>query len=60
MNKIFLLRPDICPVGCLSNVRVQQKKIQNGPIVFLYYEVSLVSSNLNSKLLRFHGVRPNK
>ena len=29
------------------------------PILFLYYEESLVSSNLNSKLLRFHNVRPN-
>ena len=32
-----------------------------GPILFLYYEESLVSSNLNSKQLisRFHGVHPN-
>ena len=30
-----------------------------GPILFLYYEESLVSSNLNSKLVRFHYVRPN-
>ena len=30
-----------------------------GLILFLYYEESLVSSNLNSKLLRFHSVRPN-
>ena len=28
------------------------------PILFLYYEESLVSSNLNSKLFRFHCVRP--
>ena len=27
---------------------------------FLYYEESLVSSNLNSKQLRFHCVRPNE
>ena len=28
------------------------------PILFLYYKESLVSSNLNSKLLWFHSVRP--
>ena len=32
-----------------------------GPILFLYYEESLVvSSNLNSKLFRFHCVRPTQ
>ena len=30
------------------------------PILFLYYEESLISSNLNSKQLRFHGAHPNK
>ena len=30
-----------------------------GPILFLYYEESLVSSILNSKLFRFDCVRPN-
>ena len=30
-----------------------------GPILFLYREESLVSSNLNSKQLRFHGAHPN-
>jgi hypothetical protein len=30
-----------------------------GLILFLYYEESLVSSNLNSKLLRFHCAHPN-
>ena len=30
------------------------------PILFLYYEESLVSSNLNSKQLRFHGAHPNE
>jgi hypothetical protein len=29
-----------------------------GPILFLYYEESLVSSNLNSKLFRFHSAHP--
>ena len=28
------------------------------PILFLYYEESLVSSNLNSNLLRFHCAHP--
>ena len=36
----------LCPVGCLI-------------LLYLYYEESLVSSNLNSKLFRFHCVRPN-
>ena len=30
-----------------------------GAILFLYCEESLVLSNLNSKLFRFHCVRPN-
>ena len=34
-------------------------KISIRPILFLYYEESLVWSNLNSKQLRFHDVRPN-
>ena len=29
------------------------------PILFLYYNESLVSSNLNSKLFRFHCAHPN-
>ena len=41
----------------LSNVRMQQKKINL--ILFLYYEESLVSSNLNSNLLRFNCAHPN-
>ena len=43
----------------LSKVRTQQNFFSIGPILFLYYEESLVSSNLNSKLFRFHCVRPN-
>ena len=35
------------------------KKNYIGPILFLYYEECLVLSNLNSKLFRFHCVRPN-
>ena len=62
----------ICPVGCLSlvflNYDSQQdrdratsgcnKKNLIGPILFLYDKESLVLSNLNSNLLRFHCVRP--
>ena len=42
----------------LSNIMAQQKK-SIGPILFiLYFEESLVSSNLNSKQHRFHGAHP--
>ena len=41
-----------------SNVRTQQKKINQANLI-LYYEENLVSSNLNSKLLRFHCAHPN-
>ena len=37
---------------------MQQKKSIR-PMLFLYYEESLVSSNLNTKLLRFHCAHPN-
>ena len=43
----------------LSNVRKQQKLISIEPILFIYYEESLVLLNLNSKQLRFHGAHPN-
>ena len=36
-----------------------RNKISIGPILFLYYEESLVSSNLNSNLHRFHCAHPN-
>ena len=42
-----------------SNVRTQQNQISIRPILFLYYEGSLVPSNLNSKLFMFHCVRPS-
>ena len=42
----------------LSNVRVQQKKFQLGQSYSYIKKESLVSSNLNSKQLRFLGVRP--
>ena len=48
----FLLHPDFEMSGRNTNVFLM------GPILFLYYEESLVSSNLNSKLLWFHNVRP--
>ena len=38
----------------------RNKKNSIGPILFLYYEESLVSSNLNSKQLMFHGAHPNE
>ena len=38
--------------------RQEAKKNLIGPKLFLYYEENLVS-NLNSKLFRFHCVRPN-
>jgi hypothetical protein len=43
----------------LSNVRRQQIFFSIRPILFLYYEEILVSSNLNSKQLRFHCAHPN-
>ena len=51
---IFLLPPDVA-----KSLPCRLSQISFGPIIFLYYEESLVSSNLNSKQLRFHGVRPN-
>ena len=43
----------------LSNVRMKQKKNSIGPILILYYEESLVSSNLKSNLLRFPCAHPD-
>ena len=43
----------------LSNAREQQTKISIGPILFLYHDESMVSSNLNSKQLSFHYAHPN-
>ena len=70
LHWFFLLRPDVAkPLPCwLSQFRKAKQgrelrheaiKKSIGPILFLCYEESLVSSNLNSKQLRFHGVRPN-
>jgi hypothetical protein len=39
---------------------MQQKKNSIGPILFLYYGESLVSSNLNSNILWFHCAHPNE
>ena len=58
----------LCHVGCLSltflnwdsqQSRTHQTKSSIGPILFLFYEESLVSSNLNSKLFMLHCVRPS-
>jgi hypothetical protein len=43
----------------LNNVRAKQRKFSIGLILFLYCKESPVLSNLNSKQLRFDGVRPN-
>ena len=62
-----MVHPDVC---CLSlaetanRAETEQrqdatKKILIGPILFLYYEESLVSSNLNSNLFMFHCAHPN-
>ena len=50
-----MLRPDVD----LSQPCQDAKKNLIGPIVSLYYEESLVSSNLNSNLPRFHCAHPN-
>jgi hypothetical protein len=64
--KFFLLGPEVAlSLPCWlsqfrkANVRTQQIFFSIVPILFLYYEDSLVSSNLNSNLLRIHCVRPN-
>ena len=61
----------LCPVGCLSvyflnwNSQQGRDRAMSGcnkkiiwPILSLYYEESLVSSNLNSNLLGFHCPHP--
>ena len=45
------MKPKLFP----HNIRIRLAQL----IFFLNYEESLVSSNLNSKQLRFHCVRPN-
>ena len=47
------------PTGQTEQRQHATKKILIAPILFLYYEESLVSSNLNSKQLRFHCAQPN-
>ena len=42
--------------GGVKNGQKLATSFMDGP---LCYEESLVSSNLNSKQLRFHGIRPN-
>ena len=62
----LLLLPDVakslpCWLSQFWKAQLRQPtgQISIGPILFLYYEESLISSNFNSKQLRFHGVRPN-
>ena len=57
-NKIGSIEKKIVASWFCSK-RTQQKEFLMEPNLFLYYEESLVSSNLNLKLLRFHSVRPN-
>ena len=71
--KTFLFRPDFakslpCWLSQFSWDSQQgkdfvmsgrNKKFLIEPILFLYYKESLVSSNLNSKLFRFHSAHPN-
>ena len=64
-SKKFLLRPDI--EKSLPCAKLRQPTGQNQdatffsmwPILFFYCDQSLVSSNLNSKLFRFHSAHPN-
>ena len=61
----------LCHVGCLSSAFLNWDNQQGRDLVTsgsnkqniqfgqLYYEESLVSSNLNSKLVWFYSVRPN-
>ena len=62
----------LCPVGCLSLALLNWDSQQSRDLATsgsgaikenfnwaLYYEESLVSSNLNSKPLRFHSARTN-
>ena len=62
-NEIFLLHPDVAlclPCLVFLNKDSQQSRdlATSGCKEKQYYEESLVSSNLNSKQLRFHGAHP--
>ena len=52
----------LCPVGWLSLVetanRAETEQCQDTNLILILWK-SLLSSNLNSKLFRFHCVRPN-
>ena len=55
-------KPDVAkslPCWLSQFIQDATKKISIWPILFLYYEESLVSSSLNSKLFRFHSAHPN-
>ena len=56
----YLPQKDIDQKVNLTEQRQDAKKTNLiGPILFLYYEESLVSSNLNLKTNFFYCVRPN-
>ena len=58
-----MLRPDVALSEPANRAETELRQGATiffiGPILFLYYEESLASSNLNSKLLRFHSAHPN-
>ena len=54
-------RPSFLSIAETANrAETLQRQDATKKILFLYYEESLVSSNLNWKLLWFHSVRPSK
>ena len=52
------LKKNVVSWGRESNIRMQHFFISGQSYSYNYYEESLVSSNLNSKLFRFHCVKP--
>ena len=57
--KFFVVASWRCSVSALLAISDATKLFLIRPILFLYYEENLVSSNLNSNLLRFHCAHPN-
>ena len=56
--KKIMFRPDVA-IATLQRQDATKKKLMM-PILFLYYEESMLSSNLNSKLFRFRSAHPNQ
>ena len=54
----FLVASWRCSVSALLAISDTTKLFLIRPILFLYYEENLVSSSLNSNLLRFHCAHP--